>query len=200
MAQRISATSKTLIAHKNFEKANIGYINHLIDWRQSLGLLNTVVSNTGMYIIHYVAYLHFTMDPTDPESGATFTRILKLCQKRDDCSPRFLRTVLGVLMLTGQIIAQRSPADKRVTVYAPSDNLLHAMRRVISKTFACLDVILETDIYENYALEDPAFFRDYMNRAGRRVVDNDIVFSESGKRDCRSPSSPRRACRRRAQG
>ncbi len=176
--QQIIALKQKILAHDKFEDAFHTYLDRIIAWHAALGILNNVISNIGMHIFLFIFYLHYTSDPSQPESKCSFTNLLALCEQRKICGSRMLRTILGVYLVTGLVRTRTEDTDRRVRLFEPSPRAVKDFRRYWSDTLASLDVMFETRAYSDYALNDPSSVEAVMNTMMRESITRNILLIE----------------------
>ena len=141
-----------ILRHPKFPLASRQYFEGIAMWRRTLGLANRFSSTeVATHIIYYVMLLHYGNPTGAPEAGATFGRLLNICETRKQCGARALRTVLVLANLAGYVHAARSPTDRRVQYYVPSPKLLEMVREFHRRALSCLDHLVDQPIYEQMA-------------------------------------------------
>jgi DNA-binding MarR family transcriptional regulator len=171
--------AQVLLAQSTFERAARHYIEHIVEWRRELGLYNRVGTEIGQHITYYIALLHFTQPPDRPTEGATYSNILAICERRGQCGPRALRTILQALRVMGLITMRRAEGDGRVQVYAPSERLTVALREHLKQTMRCLDLIFDEARYAPRIEAERPFASQILAKSGRPYIDLNLQIVEA---------------------
>ena len=137
-----------------------------LGWRAQLGVLNKLLSNIGReHVLEHLMYFHFSR--ASDERGATFERLAQLSAARDRLGSRAVRTALRLAHIARLVRAGRSPLDKRVQVYTPTDALLALTRDAYALAFRTLDRLLPGLESARRLEDDPAFLPLILDRMGR---------------------------------
>ncbi len=167
-----------ILKHDRFNFAMLRYVEKVIAWRRQLGVFNRVGTSLGLHVSHYVIYFHFANRAGLVEHGATFSRILEICEQRQQCGARAVRTVLSVLRVMGYLRQERSPSDGRVQVYAPTDKLTREVVEGFALSLSVLDDLEPGGNYEDRVRKDAAFLTDIVTHSGGAVVVDGIEIVE----------------------
>jgi Bacterial regulatory proteins, gntR family len=170
--------SNVLLRHPEFERVARLYIGNIVQWRRSLGLINRVITDASIHIVYFLVMLHFCRAGQDAKDGATFTNLLEICEARGHCGSRALRTVLAALTVTRYVHARQAEDDQRIKVFAPSQTVLTDIRRHLSLTLGCLDILIGEERYAKRMLDDPSFLAQLMASAGESYLELGLTVSE----------------------
>ena len=167
-----------ILGHPAFEAAALAYLQSVIEWRRRLGLFNRIGTNLAFHIINYVVYLHFAAQAGSIAHGATFSKILAICETRGNCGGRALRTVLLVLQSLGRLTSEPAVRDARVQVYVPANALLAEVREIYGYSLTLVDQVLPGADYGKAMGEDEVFVARHISRIGRAIIEDDVRITE----------------------
>lgn len=171
----LAETAEALLRHPEFDRVARIYVGNIVQWRRSLGLLNRVTTDAALHIVYFCVLLHFRQTPKD---SATFTNLLAICETRQHCGSRALRTVLAALTVTGYLHVRLAEGDKRIKVFVPSQNVLDHIRRHLALTLGCLDILIGEERYGSRMMQEPAFLHELMASAGTPYLDLGLTVTE----------------------
>lgn len=174
----LSEPMAAVLGHRAFDAAARDYVDNVIAWRRRLGLFNRVGTNLAFHVINYVVYLHFSAQAGTLPQGATFSRILDICEARGNCGGRALRTVLVVLQALGRLKSERAADDGRAQVFVPADSLLAEVREIYGYSLTVLDQLMPGSGYGNSMREDSAFVARHISRIGRAIIEDNVRITE----------------------
>ena len=174
----LSDLSAALLRHPDFDRVARLYIGNIVRWRRSLGLFNRVITDASIHIVYFLVMLHFCRAGQSAKDGATFTNLLDICETRGQCGSRALRTVLAALTVTGYVHARQAEDDQRIKIFAPSQAVLTDIRRHLSLTLGCLDILIGEERYAKRMLDDPSFLAQMMASAGHSYLELGLTVSE----------------------
>lgn len=104
----LQEVAEAVLAHPHFTPAVLVYVREITEWRRSLGRFAwAATSYVGTHIVGFVLLLHYANSAGKPEGGATFTRLLEQCQRRNLCGAGALRTVLTLATVAGYLRSTR---------------------------------------------------------------------------------------------
>jgi len=174
----LAATADGILRHNNFPEALRHYATSLLGWREGPRLVNKISStHTRSQIVGYLMFLHYETPRNDRLTGPTYMRLLALCERRRDCSPRVLKTVLAMLRLAGLVSVSRSTADRRVKFYRPTAKLIDMMHQWYSQTFGCFDILTANGMnYAQRAGSEPQFLQQVILDIGRPYIEDGILL------------------------
>ncbi len=110
-----------------------------------------------------------TTNVMGPNGGATYGRLLELCTRRKEISPRVLKTVLALLSLTGFVETRRSDTDRRLKFYRPTARMLAYAKQRIALALEALD-IAQPEIRRMQMLQDnPDLIRQVLASADASI-------------------------------
>jgi hypothetical protein len=165
--------------HEHFDRAVRMHVGGLLAWRGGLGGYNKVISSHARnFIMNSILYLHFQARPDDPDEGATYERLLKLCVDRGFCGPRVLRTVLMLGESTGRLTCERGRFDRRLKLFRPTEKLIAQARHCTDHMLSCFDILLGGKAPRHDAVSREATFRRMISVAGRRYFEDGLELSE----------------------
>ena len=122
----IDRFARNIEADPLFEAAATSYIESYVVWRKGLNGFNKVISsNARRRVMKNILALHFGNATDNPDEGATFERLLSLCNPNGDakehCGPRVLRTVINLAERSGHIAVAPGWYDRRLKMLRPTD-------------------------------------------------------------------------------
>ncbi len=164
--------------HHAFDTAAQRYVDSVIAWRQSLGSFNRVGTNLGFHIVNYTMYLHFAGKTGGTEHGATYSALLNICERRQQCSGRALRTVLAVLGVLGHLHTERSVSDGRIRIFVPSYRLVRVATDIYGYAMAVLDELVPGSGFAEAIKREPEFLWQIISKSGRAIVEDDVRITE----------------------
>jgi len=167
-----------VLQHPRFEQAVAAYVPRVIAWRRRMGVFNRVGTTLGLHICHFVAYLHFANRAGQEEHGATFSKVLEICERRQQCGSRALRTTLSVLRVMGYLHASKSPTDGRVQVFVPSQKLTREMIDGFALSLSVLDSLEPGCGHVERMQTDEIFLTDVVFKSGHAVVMGGVDITE----------------------
>jgi len=166
------AEAAALRALPQFPQAVREYTTSLARFRESLRIFTKLVANeTRFRTVRFLLYLDADRERFGDDGGASYSRLLELCTRRQEVSPRVLKTTLALLTLTGFVETRRGTTDSRQKFYHPTARLLDYTRQRVSHAARVLD-LLEPQLQRARRLEeDPNFLRRLLAAAGRGAID-----------------------------
>jgi len=164
--------------HPKFDIAALHYTRNMLNLRREMGVFNRVGTDHGLHICGYVIFLYYMNASKRPEDGATFTRLLDICQKRGHCGSRALRSVLLALQLFGYARTTSGQDDRRARAFEPTEKLLAMTRKQFGQTMECMDLLTGSSNYGDLARTDPDFLANFMATSGRAFLDYDISITD----------------------
>ena len=167
------AHAARLLALPAFPRAVREYTVGLARFRESPRLANKLISyDTRWRVVGYLLYLAADRELFGPEGGATYGRMLDICTRRREVSPRVLKTMLALLKFTGFVETVRSDADRRSKIYRPTARMDQFVNLWLSYAVSALE-ILEPDMQRTPMLrEDPGFPDRFLVSGGRDHLAN----------------------------
>jgi hypothetical protein len=175
----IQSLAEAITLHPRFEQAALYYFEDVLTWRRELGLLNRVISSYARnMVVAYVLFLTSANDSGRPEDGATFSRILSLCERRKDCGGRALRSFLLLAQMAGFLKIERGAGDGRVSAYVPTPKLLAETRQHHTAALGCYDILLAQPGFSAACVNEAGFLERLMRTSGKAAVVHDITFAE----------------------
>jgi hypothetical protein len=166
------AHAARLLALPAFPRAVREYTVGLARFREAPRLANKLISyDTRWRVVGYLLYLAADRERFGTDGGATYGRMLEICTRRQEVSPRVLKTMLALLKFTG-FVETVSAADRRSKMYRPTARMDQFVDLWLSYAVSALD-ILEPDMQRTRLLrEDPGFSDRFLVSGGRDHLAN----------------------------
>jgi hypothetical protein len=166
------AHAARLLALPAFPQAVREYTVGLARFRESPRLANKLISyDTRWRVVGYLLYLAADRERFGTDGGATYGRMLDICTRRQEVSPRVLKTMLALLKFTGFVETVGS-TDRRSKPYRPTARMGEFVNLWLSYAVSALD-ILEPDMRRTPMLqEDPGFPDRFLVSGGRDHLAN----------------------------
>jgi DNA-binding MarR family transcriptional regulator len=157
-----------LAALPAFPDAVREYTKGLARFREGPRLVNKLISyDTRWRVVGYLLYLHSDRARFGPDGGATYGRLLEICTRRQEVSPRVLKSMLALLQFTGFVEARRNSADRRLKFYRPTERMDGFVKQWLGYGVNALDR-LEPEMQRARMLgEDPTFADRFLVSGGR---------------------------------
>jgi DNA-binding MarR family transcriptional regulator len=165
----LMAEAAQLRASPAFCTALREYTVAIAQFREAPQLLNKLIaSETRFRLVAYLLYLDSDYERFGAYGGASYSRLLKLCQSQRDLSPRALKTMLALLKVTGFIRTSQNPLDRRAKTYRPTPRMLEFTSRWIPHAVNALDA-LQPDMQRAraFAQNPEGFMRKFVTLGGR---------------------------------
>ena len=169
----LAAHAARLVALLAFPRAVREYTVGLARFRESPRLANKLISyDTRWRVVGYLLYLAADREWFGADGGATYGRLLEICTRRQEVSPRVLKTMLALLKFTGFIETVHSETDRRSKFYRPTARMDQFVNLWLSYAVSALD-ILEPEMQRTRMLwEDPGFPDRFLVSGGRDHLAN----------------------------
>ena len=149
------------------------YTVGLARFREAPRLVNKLISYESRFrVTGYLLYLDADHEKFG-QGGATYTRLHELCTRRNEVSPRVLKTTLALLRLTGFIEAARSYTDRRSRSYRPTARMRAFTQDWLTYAVGALDVLQPKANRAVSMREDPDFIRRFLVSGGRAHIDGE---------------------------
>jgi hypothetical protein len=150
-----------------FPQAVREYTVGLARFRESPRLANKLISyDTRWRVVGYLLYLAADRELFGADGGATYGRLLEICTRRQEVSPRVVKTMLALLKFTG-FVETVSSTDRRSKLYRPTARMDQFVSLWLSYAVSALD-LLEPDRQRTRMLsEDPGFAERFLVSGGR---------------------------------
>jgi DNA-binding MarR family transcriptional regulator len=179
---RLVVEASGLRALPSFDRAVRAYTLGVAKLREAPWLLNKLISHEVRFrVIGYLLYLHADRELFGPHGGATYGRLLETCQRREEVSPRVLKTVLALLQFAGFVEVRRDEQDRRVKLYKPTDRMFGFVRQWLDYAVRSLDV-LQPQMRRTAMLgDDPGFIERFLVSGGRDHIDGGPVAGRMPK-------------------
>lgn len=147
------------------------YTVGLARFREAPRLVNKLISYESRFrVTGYLLYLDADREKFGAIGGATYTRLLELCTRRNEVSPRVLKTTLALLKLTGFIESSHIPSDRRSKSYHPTARMHAFTHSWLTYAVNALDV-LQPDMQRAQMLRNDAdFVRRFLTSGGREHI------------------------------
>jgi hypothetical protein len=165
-----TVTARRFAAAPSFRPAVQRFSEGYVEFRQGSRLFSKLLSRDASWrVIGYLLYLHADREQFGA-AGATYSRLLELCTRRNEVGRRTLKTMLALLRLAGFIQANVGTSDRRVKIYRPTERMMGFVRRWLSYPVAALD-ILEPEYKRTQSLhDDPGFIERFLVSGGRQFT------------------------------
>jgi hypothetical protein len=162
------AHAARLLALPAFPHAVREYTVGLARFRESPRLANKLISyDTRWRVVGYLLYLAADRERFGADGGATYGRLLEICTRRQEVSPRVLKTMLAILKFTRFIETVRRDTDRRTKIYRPTARMDQFVNLWLSYAVSALD-LLEPGMQRTRMLrEDPGFADRFLVSGGR---------------------------------
>jgi hypothetical protein len=165
------AEAAELRALPAFPQAVQNYTAGLAGFRESLRLFNKLLAQeTRFRTVRYLLYLDADRERFGPDGGASYGRLLQLCTRRQEISPRVLKTMLALLTLSGFVTIRRGETDRRLTFYHPTDRMMGFARQRIGNAADTLDLLQPQLQRARMLQDDPRFVQRTLIAAGREHI------------------------------
>jgi DNA-binding MarR family transcriptional regulator len=171
---QLLAEAARLRALPSFVDAVRAYTVGLGQLREAPRLINKLISYEKRFrVVGYLLYLHADREKFGPRGGATYGRLLELCTRRQEASPRVVKTVLGLLKLSGMIKTSRDQADGRVKYYVPTARMDGFIEQWLTYAVNALDALQPDGRRMEMLRSDPGFAERFLVSGGRDHIDNE---------------------------
>jgi hypothetical protein len=161
-----------LRAQPAFEQAVREYTQGLARFREAPRIINKITSYESRFrVVGYLLYLHVDRERFGADGGATYARLLELCTRRQEVSPRVLKTTLTLLKLTRFIDVQRNAADRRSSYYRPTARMYDFIRQWLAYAVASLDALQPQLQRARLLRDDPTFIDRFLVAGGRDHIE-----------------------------
>jgi hypothetical protein len=168
------AEAAALRALPAFAQAIREYSVGLAKFREDSRLINKMVSYDSRHrVVGYLFYLHADRERYGPAGGATYGRLHDLCTRRNEVSPRTLKTTLALLRLTGFVSTVRGETDRRQKFYRPMPRMLAFVEGWLGYATAALDTLQPRMRRGEMLRDDPTFIERFLVAGGRDHADNE---------------------------
>jgi hypothetical protein len=166
------AHAARLAALQAFPQAVREYTVGLARFRESPRLANKLISyDTRWRVVGYLLYLAADRERFGTDGGATYGRMLEICTRRQEVSPRVLKTMLALLKFTGFVETVGS-TDRRSKIYRPTARMDQFVNLWLSYAVSALD-ILEPGMQRTRMLREyPGFADRFLVSGGRDHLAN----------------------------
>ena len=161
-----------------FDAATLRYAEGVLSFREGPRLLNKISSSHARsQIAGYVVYLQFEADPADPDGGPSYHKLLELTQRRRDCGPRVLKTILALLRLAGFVTLHKGQRDRRLRIYRPTDKMIAFTRDWYAAAFASFDALDPAGNHSARVRNKPDVLRQVILAIARPYIQQDIQLA-----------------------
>jgi DNA-binding MarR family transcriptional regulator len=152
----IYGEAEALRRHPEFDTALREYTLDLTQFRKRQRHLNKVIAQTQRFrIIGHLLHRHGVKWLEDNTGGVTYTELAQACTVFDS-SPRNLKTMLGLMQVTGFVKVTRDPTDHRRKLYVPTDSLIRFVRGRVMCAATSLDILKPRLRCSQILREDPS--------------------------------------------
>lgn len=155
-----------LAAHPAFETAVRTYTAGLVRFRESSRLINKLSAHEVRFrAVGYLLHLGAVSRVGGGDGSVRYGQLAELCA--GEVSPRVLKTMLALMRLAGFVESRRDAADRRITLYRPTDRMLGFARTWFRHAAEALDEV------------DPQLRRAERLTSDRRFLDRLLVDAGS---------------------
>jgi len=156
-----------------FPQAVRAYTAALARFREAPRLINKLISYESRFrVTGYLLYLDADRELFSATGGASYKNLHELCTRRQEVSPRVLKTTLALLKLTGFVQTVRSRTDGRSKSYRPTERMTGFVRQWLGYAVASLDA-LDPRMKRAALLDgDPTFIERFLVSGGRDHASN----------------------------
>lgn len=163
--------AKQLRASPAFAAAIHEYTVGLARFREAPRLVNKLISYESRFrVTGYLLYLDADHEKFGATGGATYTRLLELCTRRQEVGPRVLKTTLALLKLSGFIESSHSPSDRRTKSYHPTARMHAFTHSWVTYAVNALDVLQPDARRAQMLRDDSDFVRRFLTSGGREHI------------------------------
>lgn len=158
-------------ASPNFPSAVCAYTEGLARFREAPRLVNKMISYEKRFrVLGYLLYLQADKELFGPNGGATYARLLDLCIRRNEVSPRVLKTTLAMLRLARFIDTIKDPSNARSKYYRPTANMQAFIQSWLGYAVGALDALQPSGQRTEAMRTDPSFADRFFVSGGRDHV------------------------------
>lgn len=171
---RLLAEAADLRARPAFPEAVRQYSTGLARFREAPRLVNKMISYEKRFrVLGYLLYLQADRERFGPAGGATYTRLHELCTRRQEVSPRVLKTTLAMLRLTGFVETMRSQDDRRLKFYRSTARMRAFIDQWLGYAVNALDALQPEMQRARLLRDDPTFVDRFLVSGGRDHIVGD---------------------------
>lgn len=155
-------------ASQQFPQVVRAYTEGLARFREAPWIVNKLAAyDLRMRVVAFLLYLDAdSQETTGQEAGATYGRLLELCMRRNEVSPRVLKTTLTLLKLTGLVRVKEDPDDRRRKFYHPTERLADFIGLWLGYAIGALAVLEPDKPRAQWYRDDPDFVSRFFLAAG----------------------------------
>jgi hypothetical protein len=165
-ADQLLSEAADLRALAAFPQAVHEYTYGLARFREAPRLINKLISYEARFrVTGYLLYVHADRETFGP--GVTYGQLHELCTRRQEVSPRVLKTTLAMLKLTGFVKTSRSETDRRLKFYRPTSRMFDFVTRWLTYAVNSLDVLQPEAGRARMLRNDPHFVQRFLVSGGR---------------------------------
>ena len=134
-------------------------------------LLNKVVTERWRFeMLVYTLYLHEKYDPANPRSGLTLSNLEKLCAQQRCASPGRVRTIIGIMWVSGFLKRQKSKIDSRITRFEPSKKFFDIVEGWNNRIFQTIDAVFPDGNLAQSHLNHPRLSSEMRTRGAEGLL------------------------------
>ena len=150
----------TICGHPQFPAAMRIFAENMIGLHSRNRMFSWFLNDRTLAILaHAAVSLDADMRDDDPRSGLTPSRFKSFCARAGLCSEGRATAILAFMRLTGHLVAETHPADRRITRLRPSQKLMETTRSRTAYQFASAAMVCPEIAPGVERLADPAFER-----------------------------------------
>lgn len=160
--------AEALRACEAFPQAVRAYTEGLSRFREAPRLINKLISYEARFrVTGYLLYLHADRELYGATGGATYKNLHDLCTRRQEVSPRVLKTTLAMLKLTRFVETVRNGADRRSKSYRPTRRMFNFVDQWLDYAVTSLDALQPQARRAAMLKDDPGFVERFLVSGGR---------------------------------
>jgi hypothetical protein len=165
--------AEALRALRSFPRAAQEYGKGLAQARKAPRIVNKMAGSDKRFrTIGYLLYLDADTETFGPQGGATYARLHDLCTRRQEVSPRTLKTMLALLKLSGFIRLDPARDDRRTHFYRPTKRMMSFVEQWLSYATRALDILEPAAGREALLRQDLSFIPRFLVSGGRDHAGN----------------------------
>jgi hypothetical protein len=156
-----------------FPQAVRAYTVALARFREAPRLINKLISYEARFrVTGYLLYLDADKEMFGSTGGASYKNLFEMCTRRQEVSPRVLKTSLALLKLTGFVQTIRNRADRRSKSYRPTERMFDFVRQWLGYAVASLDALEPHMKRTDMLKDDSGFIARFLVAGGRDHASN----------------------------
>lgn len=164
--------------HPDFERASRRFAENMLQAFEVHQPLNRLLRGENqLAFLAFVLSLHHDRNPSDPSSGASYSRVIELFGLLNIASPTLVKALLGVARLRGHLQVQSVPGT-RTKRLMPTDELLQTLCVWLSANLGAVELIHPFPLPAEELGSQPAMLYQIFHYGVSAYVHNQFVLSE----------------------